>query len=1114
MFSLACLASLLSLVSVPAPAAETEWKLVWSDEFEKAGIPDPAKWGYEEGFVRNDEKQFYTKARKENARVEDGNLVIEARKERWKNPAYDPEAKAKGRGRRGPEFADYTSASLTTRGKAAWTHGKIEVRAKLPSGRGTWPAIWTLGTNIGQAGWPACGEIDIMEFVGYDPGIIHANIHTKKYNHVKKTGKGDKIKVPDASEAFHAYSVEWDSEKMEFFVDGKKYFTFKNEGTGEDVWPYDKDQYLILNLAIGGAWGGQKGIDDSAFPQRYLIDYVRVYQKAGAGAKASRPAGPKGPGGPGGPAAPTADEMLEAGRWAATRFAGIAEPPPPAPGLTVLANNDIVLKDRGHLGALRIGKTPVAKGLACHAVSKIAVRLPGPGKSFAALAGVATNIQTSGGRGSVVFSVSAGGKEAFRSGTVREGMAPVPVSIDLGGSAEFVLEVGDAGDGIACDQSVWSEAKATLADGKEVYLSDLSMLLAHRPAPAEPLFSFTCGGKPSTALLAGWGCRREAKVIDDARTSHVLSWRDPATGLEVRCEGVEYRDFPAVEWTVRLRNGGSADTPIIEGLQALDVGLRRGGIGGFVLHHAVGSPANGTDYGPLETPLGGGAKKRISGAGGRPTNTDLSYFNLEGGGEGTIIAVGWPGQWAAEFVRDGGDGIRVVAGQELTRFKLLPGEEVRTPLIALLFWQGDRVRSQNFWRRWMMAHSMPRPGGKLPPPQLVASSSRAYEEMIGANEANQILHIDRYTELGLKLDYWWMDAGWYVNVTGWPNVGTWEVDPKRFPKGFRPISDHAREKGMKILVWFEPERVTAGTWITENHPEWVLGGKGGGLLDLGSPDARKWLTDHVDRLITEGGIGLYREDFNMDPLGYWRGKDAPDRQGITEIRHVEGHLAYWDELRRRHPDMLIDTCASGGRRNDLETLRRAVPLWRSDYAYEPVGHQCMTYGISSWIPYHGTGTVATTDAAYYGGGFTPVDPYAFWSNAAPSLGFGIDVRVKEIDYAALRKLAAAWRSISPGYYGDFYPVTPYTHDRSAWIAWQFDRPEAGEGFVQAFRREGSIFEAARIPLRGLEAGAAYEATDLETGATARHAGRDLLDAGLPIAIGKRPGAAVILYKRR
>jgi len=255
-----------------------EWKLVWSDEFDKAGLPDAAKWGYETGFIRNNERQYYTRARSENARVENGMLIIEARKEKYKNPGGSTAANGRG-GSRGREDANYTSASLTTDGKAAWTYGRIEVRAKLPSGRGTWPAIWTLGTNIGEVGWPACGEIDIMEFVGFEPGVVHANIHTRKYNHVRKTGKGDKISIADASEAFHVYAVEWDAQKMDFFVDDRKYFTFRNEGSGPDGWPYDKEQYLKLNLAIGGDWGGQKGVDDGIFPQRYTIDYVRVYQK-------------------------------------------------------------------------------------------------------------------------------------------------------------------------------------------------------------------------------------------------------------------------------------------------------------------------------------------------------------------------------------------------------------------------------------------------------------------------------------------------------------------------------------------------------------------------------------------------------------------------------------------------------------------------------------------------------------------------------------------------------------------------------------------------------------------------------------------------------------------
>jgi beta-glucanase (GH16 family) len=271
-------ALLLILASTSIQAAE--WKLVWSDDFDKPGQPDPAKWNYEEGFIRNNERQFYTRARKENARVEKGMLVIEARKEQFKIPASDSRAKGKGR-----DSADYTSASLTTLGKTAWTYGRIEVRAKLPTGRGMWPAIWTLGTNIGQAGWPACGEIDIMENVGFDPDLIHANIHTKSYNHAIHTNKGSRITIAKPYQDFHVYAVEWRPERMDFFVDKTKYFTFENEGKGNDAWPYDKPQYLILNIAVGGGWGGQKGIDDGIFPQRMYVDYVRVYQEEGAGRK-------------------------------------------------------------------------------------------------------------------------------------------------------------------------------------------------------------------------------------------------------------------------------------------------------------------------------------------------------------------------------------------------------------------------------------------------------------------------------------------------------------------------------------------------------------------------------------------------------------------------------------------------------------------------------------------------------------------------------------------------------------------------------------------------------------------------------------------------------------
>lgn len=238
-----------------------EWEVVWEDNFNTDGLPDENIWSYEVGYIRNNEAQYYTEKRLENARVEDGNLVIEARKDNWNGH-------------------EITSASINTCNKKNILYGRVEVRAKLPTGKGTWPAIWMLGTSIRNGtGWPECGEIDIMENVGFDPDVIHANIHTKSYNHVLGTNKGNSITIQKPYDDFHVYAVEWFEDHMDFYVDDTLYFTFRNENSGNDTWPFDKPEYLILNLAIGGGWGGQQGIDNSIFPQKYYIDYVRVYKQ-------------------------------------------------------------------------------------------------------------------------------------------------------------------------------------------------------------------------------------------------------------------------------------------------------------------------------------------------------------------------------------------------------------------------------------------------------------------------------------------------------------------------------------------------------------------------------------------------------------------------------------------------------------------------------------------------------------------------------------------------------------------------------------------------------------------------------------------------------------------
>lgn len=620
-------------------------------------------------------------------------------------------------------------------------------------------------------------------------------------------------------------------------------------------------------------------------------------------------------------------------------------------------------------------------------------------------------------------------------------------------------------------------------------------------------FSFTYGGQPFADSCQAWRWDVITHALDPERVQHTLSCVDSSSGLAVRCVAVEYQDFPVVEWTLSFTNNGPVDTPILENIQAIDTVFARTTSEDVVLHHANGSPAQATDYQPLQTALKPRAETRIATRGGRSSDSSLPYFNLTWEGGGVIVAIGWPGQWAAGFSRDSAGMVRVHGGQELTHFTLHPGEELRSPLVALLFYRGDWIDGQNLWRRWMLAHNLPRVNGELPTPFMPASSSNQFHEMENANEENQKLFIDRYLAQDIPIDYWWMDAGWYVTETGkWYDVGTWEVDPQRFPNGLRAVADHAHQKGTKCLVWFEPERVAAGSWLDKNHPEWLLEIPHGRwkLLDLGNPAAWRWVVEHFDQLIQEQGVDLYRQDFNVAPLDYWRANDAPDRQGISEIRHVTGYLAYWDELRRRHPNMLLDTCASGGRRLDLETLRRSLPLHKSDHDYrDHAARQSQAYGIAFWIPFHGA-PVCKIDQ---------VDTYAFRSAVGLMVGLGFDVRRDDLDYELLRKLTAEWRQIAPYYYGDYYPLTSYCVDQKNWLAWQYNRPESGDGLVQAFRRAESPYVVASFKLRGLDPDARYRLVNLDDAGATDATGRDLMETGLPLTMSTPSSAVIITYRR-
>lgn len=804
---------------------------------------------------------------------------------------------------------------------------------------------------------------------------------------------------------------------------------------------------------------------------------------------------------------PVKEEFALADRWIAEHFTAAKpisaslkpRPGVPSAALTVVYNHGDVQRNARGAEPLKIGEATYKGGLYCHAPSKVIVRLPGPAKSFSAQIGVDSRA----GGGSVVFSIAAATKELFRSKVIRGGEAATAVNVDLNGEREFTLEVGDAGDGISCDQANWADAKVTLADGREVLLGDLPIAgtqLPHR-ASWSLLFSFRYGEKTSDELLATWKFSQTTRKLDSSRTQTTQTYTDPKTGLQMKCVLVKYSDYPTVEWTVYFKNTGKTDTGILSSILPLDTRLTRPRAGEFVLHRIKGDSCTPDSYQPIEETLGPNTTRRLAPSGGRPTSGEFPYFNIEQSGGGVIAVISWAGQWAADFVRDDKTGLRVAAGQELTHLKLHPGEQIRTPMIVMQFYKGDTLRAQNIWRRWMTDHNTPRVGGK-PAKPFSSTCIGGFFPGIRCSEADAVQFCDRYRKEGFTVDYWWTDAGWYPcdPKIGWPQTGTWEPDPARYPNGLRALSDYVHRFGMKHIVWFEPERVQPGTWLTETHPEWVHGGKAGGLLRLDNPDCLAWAIEHFDKLLTEQHIDLYRQDFNIDPLSYWRTGEPEDRQGITENHHVSAYFTYWDELRRRHPGMLIDSCASGGRRNDMETLRRAVPLLRSDYQCEPVGNQAHTYGLSFWLPYYGTGVYHDS-------------LYNHHSSLAPAYGICADVRKPDIDYALLRKTKSDWRAVADLMLGDYYPLTDWTLDKTKWIGFQFDRTDLGKGMLQAFRRQDNPSTTLLVKLSGLDPKGLYKLKDLSSTWTGQYSGRELMEKGLSIAVPKAPGDALIVYTK-
>ena len=667
------------------------------------------------------------------------------------------------------------------------------------------------------------------------------------------------------------------------------------------------------------------------------------------------------------------------------------------------------------------------------------------------------------------------------------------------------------------------------------------LLTAMLAQPADPLsrcFSFSYSGVPSADLLPQWAfVFEQATQVNDSEQFR-LSWTEPLTRLVVRLEITRHTDFPVLEWVVTFHNDGEAPTPLLSDVLAIDLTLPATF---SELHHALGDTCGWDGFLPQRVQLERGCAYTFAPSGGRPTSLAFPYFNLRLDGYGVMIALGWPGQWQADFSREAENNtVHVRGGQQTLCCSLQPGEEIRTSLAVLCCWQGDSdwempagdvrasvirrtepdlLRAQNLWRRWMLAKNLPRVVGALHPPFTSQCTS------CWVNAVDELQAIDALVAHDARLDYWWMDAGWWPE--GFPVCGHWETDVTRFPRGIEEVSAHAHANGMGYVLWFEPERVSPGTpwaalddWLLAlppaacrerigeafNEPKFtrdeaernqILAGDR--LYNLGHAGARRSLVEFLAARINAWDIDILRIDHNISPLAFWQAADAPERQGLTENHYVSGWLALLDELRARFPRLWIDTCASGGRRIDLETLRRALPLLRSDYQFEPNGNQNHTLGLAPWVPFFGTGVHFE-------------DPYICRSSFAPAFGLGSHSAPDTTDWDVFRRRLAEWQRLARYFLGDFYPLTAASLDTAVWAAWQYHRPDLGAGAIQAFRRAESPYTTAALPLYGLDATSRYRFTDPESGADMDITGEELLTRGLPLYLQGAPQAKIWLYE--
>jgi len=622
---------------------------------------------------------------------------------------------------------------------------------------------------------------------------------------------------------------------------------------------------------------------------------------------------------------------------------------------------------------------------------------------------------------------------------------------------------------------------------------------------------------------------REEKVDNNVKYSaYTYDFKDD---IKVTVLTESYDKYNAFTQTVWFENTGTSNTRNISELKCADMILEGKNP---VLKGILGDHVN--QYRPYEIDLSE-RNTEFSAVTGRATHVNFPYFLLEADECSYLIALGWAGTWKAVF-NSTEEGVHLAAKGVINLDTYLkPGEKIRTPLMCIITCDANRDKSiaMNHWRKWFVNHVMPRNGAKETEPVrpmitncLALDTGRPNSDgSISEYYGSWKPSLDKYYQESLEMDIRWVDAGWYcdpynksVPADWWGTVGTWTLDREKWPgDSIRQSVEYAEKHGAYTMMWFEPERVTHVEALSQNYgfnPEWVL--TDGGpvkLANLAREDCVSWLTERIISTMDEHGIHMYREDFNCDPAPYWSIGDQMEdgeRTGITENLYVQGHYRLWDNIidycRKTNKLPFIDSCASGGGRNDLESMRRAIPMLRSDSDRTSAALRLsMTTSFMEWIPCCGASTKESVDQLEAG----KPDLYVLRASYLPILNYGFEyTQDRTLNFDLLRQGQKEWKMIKPFFYGDFYVLTPWhpESETDKWTVYMFIKDN--KGIIQAFRQETCEQDSIVVKLKGLDENRYYSIHDIDGRNIIYNKRGNELAEGLTIKLPEKRTAAILL----